>query len=258
MADHIRTTQDFHAQQQSPLLSLPPKLRNTIYELVLGSGPALWSPSMDQCHLCNAESDVSDLKLLWPHRYESVENTVTLTPLSPQWHTCSSCTLLQYGQLSFLLTCRQVYFEAEMIFYRLNHIRYDACGAKSGAHFTPPFILTLSMRRQMALRKVTMTAPTMSLALEELEELLLPIATDLHTLYLELQVQEFWYRGDPVVWATRAGVALRNTKVTRVKVVDYNALGEGLYSPGFGSTGNLAAMIEEMLMSAIGERKTEA
>ena len=81
------------------------------------------------------------------------------------------------------------------------------------------FIPSLGSRRLVALRTLTLTSPSMEIALEELT-LRLPLATNLHTLNLKLPLRELRTREDAVRWASNMKGPLRNTNVKEVTVQD--------------------------------------
>jgi len=83
-------------QNQSRLLSLPPELRNHIWEVVL-TVPG------------NREHGKVTL---------SLANSTTSIPSKPNVHLCSVLAILQ--------TCRLVLSDAEAMFYHLNFIRFHA------------------------------------------------------------------------------------------------------------------------------------
>ena len=222
----------FVAQPRSKLLSAPAELRNHIYELAL-------------------TSKYLSIRKMRPERYD-VSSRYRQT-------RCRS--------LDLLLTCRQFYAEAEGVFYELNHLEYEAQSTIPGTYLfrhaadggpferdLTHFIPSLSIRRQEALRIITLTSPCMELALEELTVRLLPLATNLHTLNLKLPLRDLFTVEDAVAWAAKMQVALRATSVKEVKVRDCRAqlrrerTGVGAHSPQ-GRMEELAQIIEEMLGS---------
>jgi hypothetical protein len=224
---------EFVAQPGSKLLSIPAELRNAIYELVLRSKEIL--RMRPECY------DVSS-------QYRPTK--------------CRS--------LDLLLTCRQIFTEAECLFYALNDLEYEAQSSLPGsilfkstsAHGLivqnpKDFVLSLGLPRQAALRAVTLVSPSMEIALEELTILLLPLATNLHTLNLKLPLRELRTREDAVDWASKVKLALRATSIMKVTVKDNRSRPRrvSLFSPRanlpLSPNEVLARTIEDMLESVV-------
>jgi hypothetical protein len=159
---------------------MPAELRNKIYELVL----------------CLPGQGNGNVVTIIPH------TEVYFPGLGPR----TSPTVLD-----LLLVCRQIHSEAEPIFYALNHLRYHT--------INPTFLLTLSPRRQKALSAVTLNARRGRSALQELIRNLLPLATNLHVLHIELPIIAWKSDGEAMAWAREVQVALRTTKVKVVRIV---------------------------------------
>ena len=183
-------TRAFAAQPQSKLLILPAELRIDIYELVLRLPVSADS---------NGGTIIS----------HGIQDEESMQPRS------------SLSVLNLLLVCGQIYSEAETLFYSLNHLRYEVmdpfrlfAGQKNG-----PFIHSLSARRRRALSAVTLNARYEYLALLELKETLLPLATNLHTLYVALPLQAWSSDGGAMAWAREVQVMLRTTKVRVVRMV---------------------------------------
>lgn len=174
------TTHVYAPQPQSTLLTMPAELRNKIYELIL----------------CLPGHGNSNVVTIIP------QTEICFPGLGPR----ASPTVLD-----LLRVCRQIHSEAEPIFYALNHLRYHT--------INPTFLLTLSPRRRKTLFAVTLTARTGQSALYELTRNLLPLATNLRVLHLELPIIAWNSDDEGFAWAREVQVALRTTKVKVVRIV---------------------------------------
>ena len=110
----------FLPQTQSRFLSIPAELRNSVYELIFQL-----QPSQENGH------EDRPIVTIRPDRRNDANRTPTV--------------------LDLLTTCRQVHYEAETMFYGLNHLRYFT----KTPHICDPFIRTLRPRRQRAIEVLT-------------------------------------------------------------------------------------------------------
>ena len=111
-------------QQTSALFSLPPEIRNDIYELLL--------------------------------RVDRSDGTVQIVKFSKEPHHAPSHRRPQ-SVLSLLLVCRQIHDEARGIFYNVNHLRFTENPRGSGC--LQGFLSALSKERLLAIRAMTIILP---------------------------------------------------------------------------------------------------
>lgn len=123
------------SQLQSPLLSLPPEIRNKIYRYAL----------------------VRDEPLdLWPHKWTKAnENIKPASPLKTR-HQESLEYVRKEMATGLLGTCRQVYNEAHMFFWGDNHFKFTG---RSGWQGLLRFFLTIGPEARARIQRVDVHAP---------------------------------------------------------------------------------------------------
>lgn len=264
----------FALQPESSLLSLPSELRNQIYILILTLQP------IARTRFSPAERVVRGRRLMFNVGggfQEQNQDTAYIITLRPKRYDLDGAYRAQpHRALDILLTCRQIYSDAEKMFYGLNHLRYDPeeVPLKSKLlgkiHLDVPrsFISSLSAKRRQALLNVSLNASSAEVALQELKFNLLPQATGLSALYIILPLDDFKFDAQAIKWATEVQAALRITRVKEVRVFDSTGRDDvsgGLVPGGAGNnsyviihhrarwhrTVDLAEMIEGMLNKAV-------
>jgi hypothetical protein len=173
----------FLPQIQSQFLVIPAEIRNAIYELIFQ-----FQPSQD-----NGPEE---------------RPTVTVTP------DRRNDANRKPSVLDLLTTCRQVHYEAETMFYGLNHLRYST----KSPHMCDPFIRTLRPRRQRAIKILTIICLFADRALDDIIHNV-KLATNLQVLHIELPVRAWDNDELAMNWARDVQTVLAGTAVSNVRIL---------------------------------------
>lgn len=123
-------------QFQSPLLRLPPEIRNKIYRYSLSSDEPLD---------------------LWPHKWTKSDNDANPAPGQLKVRHQEDLEFVRKELSTGLLgTCRQIFNEAAMCFWRDNHFRFTG---RSGWQGLLRFFLTIGPEARSRIHRLDVHAP---------------------------------------------------------------------------------------------------
>ena len=190
----------FLPQTQSRFLFIPAELRNSVYELIFQLQPSQENGQEDR-----------PIVTIRPDRRNDANRTPSV--------------------LDLLTTCRQVHYEAETMFYGLNHLRYFT----KTPHICDPFIRTLRPRRQRAIEVLTIVCLNVDQAMDDIVHNV-KLAANLQTLHIELPVRS-WHNDESAMnWARDVQTALAGTAVSNVRILQPD--NRGVKTLGNGGSNN--------------------